>query len=512
MHRPIMAGCLAVGLTVAAATGAVAFEPISTTKFVTKIDETKILPFLKDLQAVATKNGGNRAAGTPGYQESVAFVRRKMQQFGYQVTTQPFDVNIFTENAPPVFQRLSPSPQTFEPNVDVASMEYSASGDVSARLALAGNIQIPPPSEPGATTSGCAAGDFGPATAGRIALVQRGTCDFVVKARNAEAAGAVGVVIFNEGQAGRTEVLNGTLGEVVNIPVLGATFDLGRELYNQAQTGAVRVRIKVDATITNLRTFNVLAELPGARTDRTVVVGAHLDSVAEGPGINDNGSGTAALLAIAKELTAQGVKPRNSVRFAFWGAEESGLLGSEHYVSHLSDAELGRIALNLNFDMLGSPNYARFVYDGDGSTFGDTGPAGSEIIERVFQQHFANLPSSPTEFDGRSDYFAFISAGIPAGGLFSGAEGIKTAREAQQYGGRAGRPYDACYHQACDDIGNLSNKALRELGRAAAHAVYTFAMTKEDVRTASGVAVAASARKANAAALNAEYRGPHLKR
>ncbi|HEY3485178.1 MAG TPA: M20/M25/M40 family metallo-hydrolase, partial [Ilumatobacteraceae bacterium] len=218
------------------------------------------------------------------------------------------------------------------------------------------------------------------------------------------------------------------------------------------------------------------------RTDRVVVVGAHLDSVPEGPGINDNGSGSATTLEIALQMAASGVEPENQVRFAFWGAEEAGLVGAEHYVTNLAARELKNIALNLNFDMLGSPNYVRFVYDGDGSD-GTAGPNGSGRIERVFTDYFASqgLATEPTAFDGRSDYGPFIAAGIPAGGLFSGAEGIKTADEAAAYGGSAGDPYDPCYHQACDDIDNLSDAALDELGDAAAHAVLVFAETQSAV-------------------------------
>ena len=199
------------------------------------------------------------------------------------------------------------------------------------------------------------------------------------------------------------------------------------------------------------------------------MVGAHLDSVIDGPGINDNGSGTATILEIAVQMSKLNIKPRQKVRFAFWGAEESGLLGSTHYVDTLRDDELGKIYANLNFDMLGSPNYVRFVYDGDGSSeTGDAGPPGSAQIEAIFNNYFASkgLATEPTAFDGRSDYGPFIAVGIPAGGLFSGAEGIKTAEEAAIFGGTAGEPYDSCYHQACDTTNNLSTKALAELGDA----------------------------------------------
>ena len=170
------------------------------------------------------------------------------------------------------------------------------------------------------------------------------------------------------------------------------------------------------------------------------------------------------------------------MRFAFWGAEENNLLGSTYYVESLSDAELATIYANLNFDMLGSPNYVRFVYDGDGSDDPDglAGPPGSAQIESLFTDYFAgkNLATAPTAFDGRSDYGPFIEAGIPAGGLFSGAEGVKTEEEAATFGGTAGAPYDPCYHQACDTVANLNTAALNELGDAVAHAVGTLARTK----------------------------------
>jgi Zn-dependent M28 family amino/carboxypeptidase len=199
--------------------------------------------------------------------------------------------------------------------------------------------------------------------------------------------------------------------------------------------------------------------------------------VPEGPGINDNGSGTATVLELAIQMSRLGIAPANRLRFAFWGAEEWGLLGSMHYVDQLPEAERKKILLNLNFDMLGSPNPVRFVYDGDGSDGGPTGPAGSAEIEDVFLDYFRGqtLPTLPTAFDGRSDYGPFIAQGIAAGGLFSGAEGLKTPEQAQVFGGTAGEAYDRCYHQACDDLANNDDRALDELSDAAAHATLHFA-------------------------------------
>ena len=285
-------------------------------------------------------------------------------------------------------------------------------------------------------------------------------------------------LIFNEGQEERTDVVVGTLGEPgIEIPVVGISFDLGKQLF---EADGARVSLDVETLAETRETSNVIAETKKGRADRAIVVGAHLDSVAEGPGINDNGSGSSVILETALEMANLNIKPANKVRFAFWGAEESGLLGSEEYVSTLSEDQLDQIALNLNFDMLGSPNFVRFVYDGNGSDTPDAGPAGSAQIERVFERYFRakNLPTEPTAFDGRSDYGPFIERGIPAGGLFTGAEGIKTEREASIYGGTAGEAYDSCYHQACDDITNLSIKALNQMSDGTAHTTLTFAKDK----------------------------------
>src|SRR5207344_1836104 len=180
--------------------------------------------------------------------------------------------------------------------------------------------------------------------------------------------------------------------------------------------------------------------------NRVVVQGSHLDSVVAGPGINDNGSGSSYNLESAIQLAKEKIKPKNTIRFAFWGAEEEGLLGSQFYVDSLSDEDFAKILLNLNHDMVASPNFVRFVYDGDGSDTGTAGPAGSELIEAAFVRWFdrQGLATEPTAFDGRSDYGPFIAVGIPAGGLFTGAEGVKTPEEAAIYGGMAGEPYDAC--------------------------------------------------------------------
>lgn len=471
-----LAAALAVGTVYAApGDGASSGNKVSS-KLRQAVDPAGILVHERRFQRIANANDGNRAAGTSGYDASAGYVAGKLRDAGYKVTEQPFEFPFFQELEPAELEQVSPTAQTYE----TATFTYSGSGDVTGRLVPTNDVQVPPGATGNSSNSGCEPEDFEPASPDEdeVALVQRGTCTFEDKARNAQAAGYDAVVIFNEGQEGRRELLTGTLGGPgFDIPVVGASFADGEELYAAARGGEAVVRVFA-ATLSEVRTTtNVIADYPRGDADQTVVVGAHLDSVIEGPGINDNGSGSAQNLEIALEMAKLEVRPANKVRFAFWGAEELGLLGSEHYVENLNDAQLDRIALNLNFDMTGSPNFVRFVYDGDGSETPDAGPAGSAQIENVFNRYFRSrgLETDPTAFDGRSDYGPFIAEGIPAGGLFSGAEGVKTAEQAGIYGGTAGEPYDACYHEACDDITNLSVRALDQMSDAAAHATINFA-------------------------------------
>ncbi len=446
-----------------------------------------VLRHLDSFQAIADANGGTRASGQPGYDRSANYVARKMTKAGYRVERQSFEFEAFTEESPTEFAQVAPTATTYEAGVDFDIAEFSGSGDVTAEL-VAIDLVIPPGAEPSTSDSGCEADDFtGTGVAGKIALVQRGTCDFAVKADNAATAGAVGVVIFNEGQPGRDGLLSPTLSAPRRlVPVIGTTFALGEKFANGETSGltGVTVRLATDTSSEIVTTENVIAT--GRRGDASNVVmsGAHLDSVAEGPGINDNGSGSAGLLEIATDLARQKDKPKNRLRFAWWGAEESGLVGSTEYVADLTEMEGSRIALYLNFDMIGSPNFARFVYDGNGSAFGLSGPEGSDTIECVFQRYFERkgLASGQTAFDGRSDYLPFIEVGIPSGGLFTGAEAVKTPAQQAAYGGTDGEAFDPCYHAACDDGENVSRRALEQMSDAAAHTIHKFSNDLKFVR------------------------------
>ncbi|TDD59855.1 M28 family peptidase [Actinomadura darangshiensis] len=222
--------------------------------------------------------------------------------------------------------------------------------------------------------------------------------------------------------------------------------------------------------------YNLIADWPGGDVDDTLMTGAHLDSVTAGPGINDNGSGTAATLETALAVARENYQPDRHLRFAWWGAEELGLVGSTYYVDNLPSSERSKITGYLNFDMVGSPNPGYFAYDGDGSS-GSGGPAGSAEIEQVLRAYFQTIdvPVQDTAFDGRSDYGPFIRVGIPAGGLFTGAEGRKTSQQAQLWGGQAGIAFDRCYHSSCDTTSNIDDTALDRNADAIANAVWTLA-------------------------------------
>ncbi len=448
------------------------------------------------LQQIADANGGNRAIGTNGYGASVEYIADRAEAAGYDVSLDAFTyVAAFSEGSAPVLQEIAPEPQTFvagtRPAFDGDFVSFTGSGDVTAPVQGV-DLVLPPGAAPNTSTSGCEAEDFNGFVAGNIALLQRGTCPYVQKATMAQEAGASAIILFNEGQPGRDAVPNNLpLGaEGVHIPGVGTSFPVGVDL-NDPGTVA---RVKTEVLEQLGEGVNVIAETPGGDPSRTVVIGAHLDSVPAGPGINDNGSGSGGILEIAEVYAAQDRTPSNKLRFMWYGAEEIGLVGSTKYVESLTQEEKDDILVMLNFDMIGSPNFARYVYDGDG-TVGPEGPTGSGLVEDVFVEYFASqgLFNEPTAFDGRSDYGPFIAAGIPAGGLFTGAEAPKTAAQVAQYGGIVDAQLDPCYHAACDTFAGtgsgpgstapgLGLVALDQMSDAAAHAVLFFSKTKLDVR------------------------------
>lgn len=420
-------------------------------------------------QRISDRNGGNRAApdGTratsPGYDASVDYVAGQLKKAGFRVSTPEFSYEVEVEDAAAL---------------TVGSTQYRIDKMNESIDTPDGGVTGPIRVVPEDATPGCEAADFeGQDFTGAVALIRRGACTFEQKALNAAEAGAAVAVISNNVAGPLTNV---TITNTGPIPVGGINQADGTTLAAQAGASAnVDMRYH-DETRTS---HNVIAETRTGRKNNVVMAGAHLDGVYAG--INDNGSGSAALLDLAVKLGGS-PKVSNKVRFAWWGAEELGLIGSTEWVRSLSFEQQLDIALYLNFDMVASPNAAYFVYDGDDSDGegAGAGPYGSAQIETTFVDFIEKrlkVPTEGTDFDGRSDYGEFIAVGIPAGGLFTGAEQLKTAEQAAKWGGQAGVAFDPCYHQVCDNLGNVDRVALDRNLDAMAWTVGVYAYSTEEI-------------------------------
>jgi Zn-dependent M28 family amino/carboxypeptidase len=438
-----------------------------------KVTADAMMAHLRKLQDIANANNGTRAVGTPGYEASVDYVVNTLRNSGFDVQTPEFSARVFHGDKPTVTVGGA--------NVEAHALEFS--------------LGTPPdgvsgPLVPTGDSPGCKPADLdGLRVRGAVVLVDRGTCPFSQKEDAAAQRGAVAMIVADNVDE---EQMGGTLGPDtdVKIPVVSVTKSTGLQL--RLQPGPTT--IKLNASVQNVKARNVIAQTKtGSGTD-VVMAGAHLDSVPEGPGINDNGSGVAAVLETAVQL---GNSPRvhDAVRFGFWGAEELGTIGSRNYVESLNLDGLKSIALYLNFDMLASPNPGYFTYDGDQSLPADARgqpvvPEGSAGIERTLVAYLksAGKTAQDTSFDGRSDYDGFTLAGIPSGGLFSGAEAKMSADQAKLWGGTAEAPFDPNYHQKTDTLDHIDRTSLGINGGGVAYAVALYA---QDLGGRNGVPVMA---------------------
>ncbi len=427
-----------------------------------RVSTDAMMAHLSKLQDIANAHNGTRAVGTPGYDASVDYVVDTLRHSGFEVQTPQFEARVF--HADP--GSVSVGGKTAEARAVEFSIGTGPDG-ISGPLVQARVEDTP----------GCTASDYdGLPVQGAVVLVDRGSCPFSQKEQSAVERGAVALIVADNIDE---KEMGGTLGERtdVKIPVVSVTKSDGGQL--RAQSG--NTTVKLNANTQKLQARNVIAQTKTGSTANVVMAGAHLDSVPEGPGINDNGSGVAAVLETAVQL---GNSPRvaNTVRVGFWGAEELGLIGSRNYVESLNDDGLKDIALYLNFDMLGSPNPGYFTYDGDQSLPADQRgspvvPEGSAGIERALVAYLKSTGKTPqdTSFDGRSDYDGFTAAGIPSGGLFSGAEAKMSDDQAKLWGGSANQPYDPDYHQKTDTLDHIDRTALGILGGGVAYAVGLYA-------------------------------------
>jgi hypothetical protein len=410
---------------------------------------------MQALQAIADDNPGadghpSRNSGEPGYRASVDYVAEAMSKAGYDVTIQPYTFTYSSYIGTPSFSQVSPTPRDFTLITDwnPGASQGDATG---AQVKPAGNTVMPPTPTP-SSASGCSPSDFS-GFAGKIALIQRGSCNFGVKVLNAEAAGAVGVVIFNEGNPGRTGVFAGSMVDanndpfVASVPVAFTSFAIGQSLFNQYTGGTPPVmNLSIHQIVDPNRTdWNVIAESKGGDADHVVVVDAHLDAI-YGAGMLDNASGSATILDIAQEMRK--VRPLNKLRFIWFGGEELGELGSKYYVTHLSQSELSKIRYDLDADVMATPNYSIGVLDPAavdlfGRTVSETFPPQvyepSKVARDMAVNYFNSIGRNHIFFSPKgTDAEQFQFAGIPASGLLTGQDCCKTQEDVDLFGGYLG--------------------------------------------------------------------------
>jgi hypothetical protein len=500
--------CIALGLALFPVANAAAVSPAecdarandTPEELVECIQTDELWQHMQAFQAIADANPGpdgmpSRNSGEPGYKASVDYVAAKMTAAGYNVTLQPYTFDYFAYAGIPSMSELSPNAHTFT-LLDEWGPGRSM-GTTTAQLQPAGGI-ILPPTPTSSSTSGCTAADFTGFTPGRIALIQRGGCNFGVKVLNAQAAGATGVIIFNEGNPGRTGLTIGSLldannnGFIPTIAVAFTTFAVGNSLYTEASTGPVTMSLNVAGIHDpNRLDWNVIAESKGGDKNHVVVVDAHLDAI-YGAGMLDNASGSATILDIAEKM--KNVTPRNKLRFIWFGGEELGLLGSIYYVNNLSSTERNKIGYDLDADVTATPNYTIGVLDPAGpNLFGGTRPT---FPHRVYKPSLVSRDQSIAYFDSiglnhelfspqGTDAFSFNAIGIPASGLLTGQDCCKTQEEVDLFGGYVGNfegnvpSFDGgCVDNPfrwCDNLGNNDPNVLTFISKAMANTVVRMA-------------------------------------
>ncbi|GAP92387.1 putative aminopeptidase y [Rosellinia necatrix] len=401
-----------------------------------------------------------RVIGSEGHRRTLEYVTAEIDRLGdyYSYSTQDF---------PAVMGQVFQYRLVLDHVVPESAAPMSLTPPTARKEPVYGDLVL-------VENQGCDASDYPEEVSGNVAFIKRGTCSFGAKSELAGKAGAVAAVVFNSNADG----LSGTLG--VPSPHHVATFGLsGKDaepFIQKLKAGEVVDSIAfIDSVVNTINTTNIVIQTAEGDPDNCVMLGAHSDSVSEGPGINDDGSGTLTLLEVAKHLTQFSVK--NCVRFAWWAGEEEGLLGSDYYVATLSEEENQKIRLFMDYDMMGSPNFAYQVYNATNAV----NPTGSEQLRDLYINWYKSKGLNYTfiPFDGRSDYDAFIKNGIPGGGIATGAEGIKTKEEELMFGGKAGDWYDPCYHQLCDDVGNVNTTAWLVNTQLVAHSVATYAASFE---------------------------------
>ena len=425
---------------------------------------------LRELMSATSANGGHRDSASSGYAAAADYLTRKLQQAGYTVQRQEFSFRDYAIHSERV-EVVAPGARTLRPQIARFTVSTPTTG-------LTADIAVPTVKD-----TGCNPEDYaGQDVRGKVVLVRVGDCFITQKQLTAAAVGA-SAMLMNVDSPNPDLNLRYRMVPPEDARIPTATLPRGEaeQLRAEAAAGPVTVRLDLRGEESATRTFNLLADTPTGRTDNMVVMGAHLDSVDTTPGANDNAAASAAVLETALQLRRYAPVLRNKVRFAWWAAEEKGLSGSQYYVDNLSAEQRRQTALYLNLEMIGSPNFARQVYNGQ--TADGPAPTGSERISQLIRGYFAerSLPTVDLILDGRSDHTAFVTGGIPAGGVNGGSDRVKPAEWVELFGGAEGQMLDPCYHQVCDRYDNVHQTIFDQFTRSMAWAVGRFAVNTSDV-------------------------------
>jgi Zn-dependent M28 family amino/carboxypeptidase len=527
LRRPrwwVVLTCAAVGLGLAAVPSvraAAAPAPCDTqvndtpSKLLPCITQTDLWNHMQAFQAIADANPSpadghpSRNSGEPGYKASADYVAHMMTQAGYDVHIQTYKFDYFAYTGVPTLSEVSPTAHDYA--VTTEFNPGQSTGTANASLQPAGGIIIPPTPTP-SSASGCTAADFSGFVPGRIALIQRGTCTFSQKVQNAQDAGASGVIIFNEGNPGRTDVFGGSLSSIPTIPVAFTSFAIGSDLLNQYNKAVANNTALPTMSLTikgivkpNTDDYNVIADSKGGDPNHVVVVDAHLDAI-YGAGMLDNASGSATILDIAQQM--KNVNPRNKLRFIWFGGEELGLFGSAAYINSLSSSDKSHIGYDLDADVTATPNYTIGVLDPAGPDL-FTGTVSSTFPNRVYKASTVARDQAIAYFDSigknhelfspvGTDAISFNQVGIPASGLLTGQDCCKNQHEVDLFGGHLGNfegnvpSFDGgCVDNPfrwCDNLSNNDPNVLTFMSKAFATMVVQMAFDTK-VMSASNNAV-----------------------
>ena len=478
----------------------------------------EILRYAQRLQSIGMANENNRLTASAGNLESIDYVISELRDLGYNPTLTPYantaSPNTWSERTPPVLERTLADGTTksyvnaLNLTGDFSQMTWGHTGDLTAQVIPVNRITVPPVGTQDGTRAGCAMSDFPATVSGNIALVQRGGCTFLEKAINARANGAKAVFIMNEGQAPLRTAPGTTTNGTTFTRVVGQTYPglmaatlsyaTGKEFYDAAQAGTpLTVHFKTDNNINQRIDYDIIAETATGDPNRILMVGAHIDGVAAGPGINDDGSGTAMNLTIAHQILKLGIPLKYKIRFGWFSGEEQGLFGSQYAVRQLNSTQTAQTLAMLDYDMIASTNWIPFMYIPNPSetalpAMQRDSEATMSGIHINYLQSRLGVTKTDYQFDNRSDYAQWRARNVPSTGLYTGAEGIKTlaqmngtpatdtAPAVNGYGGQSGIQADPCYHEWCDTVFNLSEFGLNEFTDALAHGVLSFAGVGND--------------------------------